>query len=90
MAVHLSTIKRARQSKKRRLRNRMMKTAVRKAEKQVRQAENKDEASVRLREASSVFDKAASKGIVHRRTVSRHKARMAKLVNRMDDSTTDK
>jgi small subunit ribosomal protein S20 len=89
MAVHLSTIKRSRQNKKRRLRNRMTKTAVRKAEKRVRQAENKDDAAARLREAGSIFDKAASQGIMHRRTVSRHKSRMAKSVNRMKASASE-
>jgi len=89
MAVHLSTIKRSRQNKKRRLRNRMMKTAVRKAEKRVRQTENKDDAVVRLQEADSIFDKAASKGVMHRRTVSRHKSRMAKSVNRMKKTASD-
>lgn len=88
MAVHLSTIKRARQSKKRRLRNRMMKTAVRKAEKQVRQAGNKDDAAARLREAGSVFDKAAAKGVLPRKTVSRHKSRLAKHVNKMEKSAS--
>ena len=90
MAVHLSTIKRARQNKKRRLRNRMTKTVVRKAEKRVRQAANPEEAAAELRQAHSIFDKAASKGVVHGRTVSRHKSRMAKLVNRMGDSKSDK
>lgn len=88
MAVHLSTIKRARQSKKRRLRNRMTKTAVRKAEKQVRLAQNKEDATARLREADSVLDRAVSKGVVHRKTVSRHKSRMAKHVNKIGDSTS--
>ncbi len=86
MAVHLSTIKRARQNNKRRLRNRMMKSTVRKAEKRVRQTENKDEAIVRLREAGAIFDRAASKGVLHRRTVARHKSRLTKLVNGLDDS----
>jgi len=89
MAVHLSTIKRSRQNKKRRLRNRTMKTTIRKAEKRVRQAENKDDAAVRLQEASSIFDRAASKGVLHRRTVSRHKSRMAKKVNRLGTSASD-
>jgi small subunit ribosomal protein S20 len=86
MAVHLSTIKRARQNRKRRMRNRTMKSAVRRAERRVRQTEDKDHAVARLREASSVFDRAASKGVLHRRTVARHKSRMAKRVNRLGDS----
>jgi len=89
MAVHPSTIKRARQNNKRRLRNRMMKSTVRKAEKRVRQTENRDEAVVRLREAGSILDRSASKGVLHRRTVSRHKSRLTKLVNRLGDSPAE-
>ena len=89
MAVHLSTIKRSRQNNKRRLRNRMMKTAVRKAEKKVRQASTKDDGTARLKEASSIFDKAASHGVMHRRTVSRHKSRLAKSVNRINASASE-
>jgi small subunit ribosomal protein S20 len=81
MAVHLSTIKRARQNRKRRLRNRMMKSMVRSAEKKVLQTQNQDEAEAQLRQASSILDKAASKGVWHRRRVARHKSRLARVVN---------
>ena len=34
------------------------------------------------REASRAYDKAASKGILHKRTAARHKSRLAKTANR--------
>jgi small subunit ribosomal protein S20 len=61
----------------------MMKSTIKTAEKNVHQAEGQDQAQESLRRASSVFDKAASKGIVHHRTAARHKSRLAKSVNRM-------
>jgi small subunit ribosomal protein S20 len=87
MATHLSTIKRARQDKKRRLRNRMMKSMVKTAEKKVRQSEDKDQATMHLRETSSLMDKAASKGILPRRTAARHKSRLARKVNTLSGQT---
>jgi small subunit ribosomal protein S20 len=87
MPTHASTAKRAKSDKKRRLRNRIIKSLVRTAEKKVRQAQDKEVALADLSAASSVLDKAASKGVIHRRKASRHKARLAKRVNTMEIKT---
>ena len=42
----------------------------------------RDRATALAREASRAYDKAASKGIVHKRTAARHKSRLAKTANR--------
>lgn len=80
MANHASAIKRARQSEDARMRNRAMRTRVRNAVKTVRQAlEAKDaqQAQAALRQAVSVIDKAAGRGVLHTRTASRYVARLS-------------
>lgn len=82
MANHKSAVKRARQNEIRRLRNRSVKTRVKSIVKQVRQAtaENSAEAAnSNLVTAQSVIDKAAKKGILHKRTAARKISRLNKL-----------
>jgi len=57
-----------------------VKTAIKKLETSVA-AGNKEDATVLLTNTVSTIDKAASKGIFHKNTASRKKARLAKLVN---------
>jgi small subunit ribosomal protein S20 len=86
MANHKSALKRDRQSKMRRLRNRMnkskMKTAVRKIEEAV-QLGNAEEAQSALREAIPVIHRIANKGTIHQKTASRKVSRLTKQVNKM-------
>jgi small subunit ribosomal protein S20 len=82
LANHKSAIKRARQNEIRRNRNRSVKTRVKSVIKSVRQAieGGGDEAlDVKLKEAQSAIDKAAKKGVMHKRTAARKIARLAKL-----------
>jgi small subunit ribosomal protein S20 len=82
LANHKSAVKRARQNEIRRLRNRSVKTRVKSVVKQVRQAtaENSAEAAnSNLITAQSVIDKAAKKGILHKRTAARKISRLNKL-----------
>lgn len=84
MANHASAIKRYRQSLKRQVRNRSVKTRVKNVVKAVRQAvEAKDAEAARaaLKDATSVLDKAASKKVLHKRNASRRIARLQKAVN---------
>ena len=84
MANHKSAIKRSRQNEKRRLRNKSVKTRVKKIVKSVRLAANdntKEEALKELINAKSVIDKAAKKGVIHKKTASRKISRLSKLVN---------
>lgn len=57
-----------------------VKTAIKKLEASIT-AGNKEDAKVLLTSTVSTIDKATSKGIFHKNTASRKKARLAKLVN---------
>lgn len=81
MANHKSALKRAGQNEKRRLRNRAVKTRVKNQVKEVRQAVSQQsaETGTTLKAAQSTIDKAAKKGVLHKRTAARKIARLAKL-----------
>ena len=57
-----------------------VKTAIKKVEAAVREAD-KDAAAKELLNATSIIDKAAKKGVLHKNNTSRKVARLAKLVN---------
>jgi small subunit ribosomal protein S20 len=78
---HKSAMKRIRQDKKRRARNRRVKSEVKGTVKSVRQAGTAEDAVAKLAVAVSTIDKAAKKGIIHRRTAARKKSRLAKRAN---------
>ncbi len=85
MANIKSQIKRNRQNEKARLRNKDVRTALKTASKKVRSAAGEGDGETALaqaREAARAFDKAASKGMGHKRTAARHKSRLAKAANR--------
>jgi small subunit ribosomal protein S20 len=86
MADHKSAIKRDRQSKVRRIRNRAnkskMKTAIRRIEEAL-VAGSEEQAREALKIAVPIIQKTASKGTVHQKTASRKISRMTKRVNRM-------
>ncbi len=86
MANHKSALKRVRQNEKRRLANKAVKTRVKGTVKSVRQAlEAKDagKAAEALAVAVPIIDKAASKGVLHRKTASRKISRLAKQVHEL-------
>jgi small subunit ribosomal protein S20 len=74
-------MKRIRQDKKRRARNRKVKSQVRGAVKAARKAETAEDAQTKLVAASSTIDKAVKKGILHKRAAARKKSRLAKKAN---------
>ena len=85
MANIKSQIKRNRQNVKRHARNKGVRSSLKTATKKVdvATAERDAEAATAFaREASRAYDKAASKGVVHKRTAARHKSRLAKAANR--------
>ena len=89
MATHKSALKRARQSKIRRLRNIAYKTQAKRAVKQVRTAvgnNSADEARESLVRAVSVIQKTAAKGIIHKKKASRKISRLARQVNKLTSS----
>lgn len=86
MANHKSAIKRHRQSLKARERNRAAKTRIKNNVKVLSSAiesGDKDAANAALRDATSVIDRAAGKGVIHRRTAQRKIARLAYAVNKL-------
>ncbi len=84
MAYHKSALKRARQNEDRRLRNKSVKTSVKNIVKEVRldASESSKEAGMKkLDTAKSKIDKAAKKGVIHKKTAARKISRLSKLIN---------
>ncbi len=86
MANHASAAKRDRQSKVRRLRNRMnksrMHTAIRHVEDAVA-AGSTEAAQEALKKAAPLIQKTVSKGTIHKNTAARKISRLTKRVNLM-------
>jgi small subunit ribosomal protein S20 len=72
-----SAMKRIRQSERRRLRNRALRTKIRGVIKTARSAEGAAKPAAVL-EAIRALDKAVSKGVVHRNTAARKKSALAR------------
>ena len=86
MANHKSALKRDRQSKVRRMRNRVNKTKMKTVVSAVEQAVevgSEEQAREALQKAASVIQKTASKGSIHKKTASRKVSRLTKQVNKM-------
>jgi small subunit ribosomal protein S20 len=84
LANHASALKRARQNENRRQRNRTIKTRVKHMVKTVRQevaAKSGDATLVTLNDAKALIDKAAKKGVIHKKTAARKISRLTRLVN---------
>jgi len=82
-----SQIKRNRQNEKRRLRNRTYRGATRAAIKEARAAlgaESVEEARTATMAAVSRLDKAAQKGVIHKKNASRRKGRLMKRLARLE------
>ncbi len=83
MANHKSAKKRAKQSQVRRLRNKSVKTTLKNLEKKLKAAKetNSDDKNEILRQTQSAVQKAAQKGIIHKKTASRKISRLFKFMN---------
>jgi len=81
MATHRSAKKRHAQSLRRRARNNQIRKTVRGAVRKLRDAKaaNSKDLPTLLHDAERLLRKAASKGVMHKRTVSRTVSRLAKL-----------
>lgn len=87
--VHKSTIRRARQSERRRLRNRSTLSAVKSVVRKVQEAlgaKNADEAKTSLRVATAALAKAVTKGVLKPNTASRRISRLTRRVNAISAS----
>jgi len=83
LANHKSALKRATQNEIRRIRNKSTKTRIKKVTKEVRLSLNEDSSEMTLKKlntAQSLIDKAAKKGVVHKKTAARKISRLSKLV----------
>ena len=81
-----SAAKRHRQSEKRRFRNKFYRTQIKTASKKfvkLVSGSNREEAEVNYRSFTSLLDRAVVKGIFHKNTVARKKARMYALLRKM-------
>ncbi len=89
MAIHRSVIKRARQSEKARLRNRIWKSRIKSARINLEKAiVNKEVDSLDnlYRKYVSLVDRAASKRIIHRSNAARKKTKIAQRISQMSNS----
>ena len=84
MAQHKDALKRIKQSEKKRLRNKSVRTHYRTKIKEVREAVgsgDKDSAQKTFLDAVKALDTAVSKNVLHKKTADRHKSRLSKAVS---------
>ncbi len=84
MANHASALKRVKQSRKRRLRNKSCKSTIYTAVKKVFSSieeKNTDAVGSNYKDAVACIDSAVNKGVLHRRTASRKISRLTKKVS---------
>jgi small subunit ribosomal protein S20 len=88
MANHKSAIKRIRQTEKRRIHNRMWRSRARTFVKKARTSPKGDvNAAVEAtRVAVMELDKAASKGVIHKRNAARRKSRLMKQLHALQSA----
>ena len=85
MANIRSQIKRNRQNEQARLRNKSVRSALKTHARRVREslaAGDREAAEAALRRATRAYDKAASKGVIHKNNAANHKARLARSLSR--------
>ncbi len=81
--IKKSALKRVHQDEKKNLRNRAVKTRIKNVVKEVRaaiEAKAPEKAKEALKLATSIIDKGAAKGVIHKNTASRKIARLARQV----------
>ena len=83
MPQHQSAKKRMRTSERRRAYNKMNKTRMKTAVKELENTSERTEAEAKYKSVSRILDRLSTKGIIHRNTAARKKARLAKLVNNL-------
>ena len=87
MANHKSALKRARQNEVKKLKNMGYKTRSKNIGKEVRAAvteNDKEKAAEKLKEATAVIQKSASRGAFHKKKASRKISRLAQQVNQIE------
>jgi len=76
-----SAIKRVKVEQKRNLRNRIVKSRMKSSIKAFNVVQDGDNMDAQYRQAVSMVDKAASKGVIHKNASNRKKAQLAKAYN---------
>lgn len=90
MAIHPSVIKRHRQSLERRVRNQETKSRIRtliKKAKMAIEAQDRNNASLQIREVNRALGKAVGKGVLKSNTAARWLSRLARSLNRLPART---
>ncbi|MDY0151063.1 MAG: 30S ribosomal protein S20 [Candidatus Cloacimonas sp.] len=82
MPQHKSPLKRMKTDKKRAARNNYVKRTIRTLTKQLQTEPTVEAKENMLSKLYSQLDKAAKKGVIHSRTASRRKARLAEVLNK--------
>ncbi len=82
MPQHKSPRKRMKTDKKRQARNNYVKRTIKTLAKQLKVETTVEAHDEMLSKLYSQLDKAAKKGVIHKRTASRRKARLAEFVNK--------
>ena len=80
MAHHQSALKRIRQTKTRKLYNRLNKKMVKEAVKSVRTATVYEDAMAKFQKATSILDKVSMRGIIHKNNASNKKSSLSAYV----------
>jgi small subunit ribosomal protein S20 len=88
MPCHKSPIKRLRQNAKRAARNNYVKSTLKTLSKKMHSDLTVDEKKALLEDVYSQLDKAAKKGIIHPRTASRRKSRLALYFNKENNQAS--
>lgn len=83
MPQHKSAIKRVRQNKKRKDRNKIKRSKLKTLVKSVLTESDKSAAEEKLKSAVSYIDKASVKGIIHPNNGARKKAQLTSHVNKL-------
>ena len=83
MANHKATQKDVRQSSKRRERNKYQGKTTRNAIRDLRALNSAAEAGKKLQDVSSMIDKLAKKGVIHKNKAANLKSKLAKKVNKL-------
>ena len=81
MPQHKSAEKRMRTSERRRAYNRMNKTRMKSALKDLRNTTDKAVAEEKYKSVSAILDRLATKGIIHRNTAAHRKSKLAKFIH---------
>lgn len=84
MPNHKSCEKRIKQDAKKRINNNYVKSTINTLSKKIKKTKpNKIELEKMVSELFSKLDKAAKRGVIHKRTASRRKARLSQFINKI-------